>query len=76
MVKTLKKLWNQWTDFHELWYAALGPRSIIDCSNYDPALTLTYFTTGSNLACYPIINENETMIDSLNIIAACDLEIN
>ena len=51
MLKTFKNLllWNRWTDFHETWYLASGLRLIIVYINDDPGLTLTYFTTRSNL---------------------------
>ena len=43
-------LQNQLTDFQENWYVALGIQGhIIVCSNYDPSLTLTYFSARSNL---------------------------
>ena len=47
---------------------------IIFCSNDNPGLTLTYFTACSNFATYDFIWENVTMMDSLKIIASCDLE--
>ena len=48
------------------------PKPIIVCTNYDPGLTLTYFTAMSNFVHF--IMENVTMMDSLEIIASCDLE--
>ena len=48
---------------------------IIFCSNYNPVLTLTYFTARSNCATSAFIyGENETMVDTLEIIASCDLD--
>ena len=47
MVKSLKNLlWNQWTDFHELWHR--GPLPFVFCLHYDPGMTMTYFTARSN----------------------------
>ena len=52
---------------------------IIVCSNNDPGLTLTYFSARSyfcNLGFYIEKCESDHMVmDSLDIIAACDLEI-
>ena len=50
------------------------PKPFIFCSNYEFGLTLTYFMTRSNFATYAFIWENVTMMDSLEIIASCDLE--
>ena len=50
------------------------PKPFIFCANYDPGLTLTYFTARSNFATLAFIWENVTLMDSLEIIAACDLE--
>ena len=47
---------------------------IIFCSNDNPMLILTYFTTKSNIATSAFILENATMMDTLEIIASCDLE--
>ena len=48
--KTLKNvLRNQKADDLESWYAASGAQCYQVCSNDDPGLTLTYFTTRSNL---------------------------
>ena len=47
---------------------------IIFCSNDNPLLILTYFTARSNFATYAFLWENVTMMDSLKIIASCDLE--
>ena len=50
------------------------PKPFIICANYYPRLTLTYFTAWSNFATYAFSWEIVTMIDSLEIIASCDLE--
>ena len=47
---------------------------IIFYSNINPVLILTYFTARSNFATSAFIWENVTMIDTLEIIASCDLE--
>ena len=49
-------------------------KSIIFCSMDNPGLTLTYFTARSNFAALALIWENVTMMDSLEIIASCDME--
>ena len=50
------------------------PKPFIFCSNCDPGLTLNYFMARSNFATYAFIWENMTVMDSLEIIASCDLE--
>ena len=50
------------------------PNPFIVCPNYDPGLTLTYFTARSNFATWAFILENVTMMDSLEIIESCDLQ--
>ena len=50
------------------------PKSFIFCSNHDSGLALTYFMARSNFATKVFIWENVTMMDSLEIIASCDLE--
>ena len=47
---------------------------IIFCSNDNPVLILTYFTARSNFATSAFMWENVTMMDTLEIIASCDLE--
>ena len=47
---------------------------IIFGSNDNPVLILTYFTARSNFATSAFLWENVTMIDTLEIIASCDLE--
>ena len=49
------------------------PKPFIICANYDPVLTLTYFTARSNLQ-LRLTWENVTLMDSLELIASCDLE--
>ena len=46
---------------------------IIFCSN-DNVLILTYLTARSNFATSAFIWDNVTMMDTLEIIASCDLE--
>ena len=50
------------------------PKTFIICANYDPVLTLTYCTARSNFATPAFTWENVTLMDSLEIIASCDLE--
>ena len=50
------------------------PKPLIICANYNPWLTLTYFTARSNFATYVFTWENVTMMDSMEIIASFDLE--
>ena len=49
--------------------------SIGDCSYDYSGLTLIYFTARSNFATYAFIWENVTILNSLEIIAACDLKV-
>ena len=51
-----------------------GLKFIIFCSNKISGLTLTCFVAWSNLATKAFKGENVTMMDSLKIIASCDLE--
>ena len=44
------------------------------CINDEPGLTLTYFMSRSNFATKAFIWEKVTIMDSLEIIASCDLE--
>ena len=75
MYKYLKDLVsrNQWVDFDETFYEHQRFKLIIFCSN-NPVLILTYFTARSNFATSAFIWENVTMMDTLEIIASCDLE--
>ena len=52
-----------------------GLKPIIVCSTDNLGLSLTYFTTMSKFSTYAFIWESVTMIDSLVIIASCDLEV-
>ena len=47
---------------------------IIFCSNDNPVLILTYFTARSNFATLAFIWENVPMMNTLEMIASCDLE--
>ena len=49
-------------------------KPFIICANYELGLTLTYFMARSNFATKAFTWENVTMMDSLEIIASCDLE--
>ena len=51
------------------------PKPFIICANYYPGLTLTYSTARSNFSTEAFTWENVTMMDSLEIIAFCDLEL-
>ena len=50
------------------------PKPIIIFANCDPGLTLTYFMARSNFATLAFTGENVTLMDSLELIASCDLE--
>ena len=50
-----------------------SPKPFIICANYDPGLTLTYFTTRLNFPTSAFTWENVTMMDSCEIIASCDI---
>ena len=50
-------------------------KPVILGSNDNPRLTLTYFAGRSNFATAAFIWENRTMMDSLEIIASCELEV-
>ena len=47
---------------------------IIFYSNDNPLLIWTYFTAMSNFATSILYGENVTMMDTLEIIASCDLD--
>ena len=47
---------------------------IIFCSNDNPVLILTYFTAMPNFTSSAFIWENVTMMDTLEIIASCNME--
>ena len=40
---------NHWADFDETLYKVSETYALYYCANYDPGLTLTYFTARSNL---------------------------
>ena len=63
---------NNWADFDETLYEASETKAHYSLKKYDPGLTLTFFTAMSSN--YGIYMENVTMVDSLEIIAPCDLE--
>ena len=48
---------------------------IINCSNDDPGVTLTYFTARSNLVTSAILWEKVKTVDFSETIAACDLKV-
>ena len=49
-------------------------KSILFCSNDNPGLTLTCFIARSNFATSAFLCENVAMMDSLEIVASCDLK--
>ena len=51
------------------------PKPFIICANYDPRLTLTFFTARSNFATLAFTWENVTLMDSFEFNASCDLEV-
>ena len=78
MVKTLKKkflLRNQKANDLETLYAASGAEYYQVCSNDDPGLTLTYFTTGSNLVPYAFVLEKGKIMDFSETIVVYDLKL-
>ena len=58
----------------KFWMKLQRPKPFIFCSNYDPGLTVTYLWQGQILQLRLLYGENVTMMDSLEIIASCDLE--
>ena len=52
-----------------------GLQPIIDYSNDDPRVTLTYFTARSNLVILVFYGEKVKTVDFSETIAACDLTI-
>ena len=66
---------NQLVYFDEIYFGMKHHRFklIIFCPN-DNRVTLTYFTARSNFATSAFIWESETMMDTLEMIASCDLE--
>ena len=45
------------------------------CSNNDPGLTLTYFTTRSNLVPHAFVWENSKTMDFSEILLVCDIKV-
>ena len=52
-----------------------GPKLCKVCINGDPGLTLTYFTTRSNLETYAFLWEKLKTVDFSETTAACDLKV-
>ena len=65
---------HHWEDLMKLRMMNKRPKPFIISANYDPWLTLTYFTTKSNFATWAFTWENVTIMYSLEFIASCDLE--
>ena len=77
MVKHFKNLLsrNHWANFDETLYKLQRPKLFIFCSNSDPLLALTYFMQGQILQVRLLQWEmGQCTMDSLEIIASCDLE--
>ena len=51
-----------------------GLQLIIVCSNYDPGVTLTYFTARSNLIIKALLLEKVKTVDFSETVAASDLK--
>ena len=77
MVKTFKTLLlqNQLTDDFETWYVALSVQVQPKLKNYDPGLTLTYFTPRSNLVTQAFVWEKAKIIYFIETIAALGLKV-
>ena len=75
MVKAFENLllWNPKAHDLETWYAALGTHQV--CSNDDPGLTLTYFTTRSNLVPYAFVWEIVKTMGFSETIVVCDIKV-
>ena len=73
--KNLKKflLRNQKVDDLETWYAVLKYYQV--CFNYDPGLTLTYFTARSNMVRYAFVWEKGKTMDFSETIVVYDLKL-
>ena len=77
MVKTFLEIFFPGSNgpiFMKLCMKHQKPKPIIFCSNNDPGLTLTYFTARSNFKTMALIWDNVTMMESLEIIASCELK--
>ena len=76
MVKTLKNLlWDQKADDLETCYAASGAQVLQVCSNDDPGLTLTCFTSRSNLVPYAFVWEKGKTMDFSETVVVCDVKV-
>ena len=77
MVKSLKNLLlrNQKVDVLELGMQYWVRKYYQVCSNDDPGLTLTYFTTRSNLVSYVFVWENGKTMDFSETIVIYDLKL-
>ena len=75
MVKTLKNflLLNQKADDLGMQHWVLEYYQI--CSNDDPGLTLTYFTTRSILVPYAFVWEKGKTMDISETIVVCDVKV-
>ena len=77
MVKTLKNLLlrNQKANDLETWYANRVLEYYQICSNDDPGLTLTYFTTRSNLVPFAFMLEKGKRMDFSETNVIYDLKL-
>ena len=77
MVKTLQQFLyqNGCADFHKTWYVAAGPLLIKVCSNDDLGVTLTFFTSCSNLVISVFLEENWKIVEISEFNAASGLKI-
>ena len=77
MLKTFKNLllWNQKADYLEsgMQHRVLEYYQV--CSNDDPGMTLTYFTTRSNLVPYAFVLEKGKTMDFSETIVVFDIKI-
>ena len=76
-VKTLKILLprNQKADDLETCYAASGVRVLLNLFKWLPGLSLTYFTTRSNLVPYAFVWEKGKTMDFSETIVVYDLKL-
>ena len=75
MVKTLQKSSPEPVDPFPRNFVCRGLQPIIICSNDDPGLTLTYFTTRSNFVIWAFPEEKVKTVDFSETIAASDLKV-
>ena len=73
MVRPLKHLWKQWTDFNEHWHVAVGNQA--HHSLFKPRVDLELFNNTVKFCNFGFYIGNVTKMDLLEISAACDLEI-